>query len=197
MKTPSSIAGRATGGLLILALFLTACSGRGNDKAAPARSDSTVAVTASTTVPTTANPQADVAAVVEATYREATAAQIQYMSETGPFAPDAFKDRVGRFLTGAQYAISFKEAQRRRLLGEVFDPPGLQAGEIAPVVTITGSDRATIRDCQADHATVKAATHQRLDQPVQGRELLVADMVLENGQWKIADSTAKGESCSV
>jgi hypothetical protein len=197
MKTPNTIAGRATGGLLILTLFLGACSRGDDEKAEPGRSEGTVAATASSSTTATTSPGAGMVAAVEAAYREATAAEIQYMSETGPFDPNEFKERVGRFLTGTQYDVSFKEAQRRRLLGEVFDPPGLQPGEIAPVVTIAGPDKAIVRDCEADHATVKASTRERVDPPLEGRELVVVEMVLEDGQWKIAGSTARGEPCSV
>lgn len=197
MKTLDTIAGRATGGLLVLAMFLGACSGGDDKKAAPIRPDDTAAVTAPGNVSTTTGPDNALAAAVESAYREATAAEIQFMSETGPFDPNVFKERVGRFLTGSQHDVSFKEAQRRRLLGEVFDPPGLQPGEIAPVVTVTGTGTATVRDCEADHPTVKASTRERVDEPVEGRELVVAEMVLEDGQWKIAATTARGEPCSV
>jgi hypothetical protein len=198
MKTFTPIAGRATGGFLILALFLGACSHGNDKKAAPARPDGNdSAPTSSTVLTTTTSPGADSAAAVEAAYREATAAEFAFDSEVGPFDPAAFKARVGPFLTGAQYNASFELSQQRRLRGEVFRPAGLQPGEIAPVVTMDGPGKGTIRDCEADHPTVKAATGERVDQPVQGRELIVAEMVLEDGQWKIANTTAPGKPCSV
>lgn len=182
---------------MILALLLGACS-RGDDKkAAPNSTQSTEPSTASSNVSTTtASPNTDVAAAVEVAYRDATAAEFAFDSEVGPFDPIAFKQRVGRFLTGAQYEVSFQLSQQRRLRGEVFRPPGLQPGEIAPAVTVEGPGKATIRDCEADHPTVKAATGQRVDAPLQGRELVVVEMVLEDGQWKIANSASPGQSCN-
>lgn len=197
MKTLNTIAGRATGGFLILTLFLSACS-RGDDKkAAPARPNGSVAVTESTSTATPTSPNTELAAAVEAAYREATAAEFAFDSEVGPFQPASFKERVGRYLTGAQYEASFQLSQQRRLRGEIFSPPGLQPGEIAPVVAVEGPTKATIRDCAADHATVKASTGERVDEPIDGRELVIVEMVLEDGQWKIANTQTKGERCTV
>lgn len=196
MKKLNTITGRTIGGLLIVAVFLGACSHANGKKAAPSRTGGTVAAIAPSATSTTTGPSADLAAAVEAAYRDATAAEFAFDSEVGPFDPVAFKERVGRFLTGAQYNASFQLSQERRLRGEVFRPPGLQSGEIAPVVAMDGPGKATVRDCEADHPTVKAATGERVDQPMQGRELVIVEMILEDGQWKISNTTAQGQPCS-
>jgi hypothetical protein len=193
---------RGAAGLLAATLLLAACGGGGDDKASPAPDQggdqrALTSTTVASGASTPAQPDGQVAAAVEAAYRDATAAELAFDSEVGQFDPVAFRDRVGRYITGSQYDFSFKVSQERRLRGEVFSPPGLQPGEIAPVVTLVGQGRATVRDCAADHPTIKASTGERADEPIDGREVVLSEMVLIEGQWKIARTTVPGERCTV
>jgi hypothetical protein len=137
------------------------------------------------------------AAAIEAAYREAWTAYIAYNSETGPFDPTDFKQRVGRFFAGPAYDAMFKASQLSRLRGEVFSPPGIQPDELAPKVTVESPTRATVWDCSPDHATVKAATGERVDAPIEGREDSTVVMVLEDGQWRVADIMNTSRPCTV
>lgn len=190
----------ATVGVLALLTLAAGCSSGDREFGEPKSSDRTAPPTTALSTATTTAPYQNpaVAAAVEAAYVRATTAEIDYLSQTGPFDPVQFKEMFSPLLTGLQYEASFQAAQQRRLQGVVFSPPGLQPGEIAPTVTVEAPTRATVRDCEADHPTVKAATGERVDTPREGRGLVIAEMVLEEGsQWKIAKVTVTGQACTL
>ena len=202
-KTDAPTSGmRGAAGLFAATLLLAACGGGGDDKASPTRDEGADqrALTSTTVAPgasVPAPPDGQAAAAVEAAYREAWTAFIAYNSETGPFDPADFKQRVGRFFIDAAYDAIFKTSQESRLRGEVFSPAGVQPGELAPKVSVEAPTRASVRDCSPDHATVKASTGERLDRPLEGREDSTVVMTLDEGQWRIADILNTNRPCTV
>lgn len=183
----------------VLALALAGACSPGDQRSVEKTSEaSPPPATATSTTATTApyqNPA--VAAAVEAAYRGGAAALVEYNSQTGPFDPVRFREVFSQFFTGVAYEAVFNAAQKRRLRGEVFQPPGLQPGELAVTVTVEGPARATVLDCAPDHPTVKAASGERVDEPIEGRELSISDIVLEDGKWKTADIRNTRQPCTV
>jgi hypothetical protein len=186
---------------LLAGALLAACGGGGDGKDSSARAErgSSAPSTATSTTNSTevAAQDPEVVAAVEAAYREAWTAFIAYNSETGPFNPTDFNQRAGRYFTGVAHDAIFNASQRSRLQGEVFSPPGIQDGELAPKVTVESPSRATVWDCSPHHATVKAATGERVDEPIEGREDSTVVMMLEDGQWRIADIMNTNRPCTV
>lgn len=135
---------------------------------------------------TTTSLPADDKEAVKAAYLQFWAVVDEYGKRTGTFNAADAKSVLGAIATGGEYDHLFNAFQLNRLKGLVYRD-GDAPDEFAPVVTIEGPDRASVRDCRTDRGGVfKEATGERVDTATEGRRLFEVVLVKDGLQWKVS-----------
>lgn len=173
--------------ILALAVCVGAACSSGEDKTA----DSPTATTtpdqlATSSTATTGTSAGNDREAVRSAYLHFWAVVDDYGKRTGPFDPTEAKTVLSAVATGGEYGHLFDMFQLNRLKGLVYRD-GDAPDEFAPVVTIEGPARASIRDCRTDRGGVfNASTGERVDTPTEGRRLFEVVLVREDAQWKVS-----------
>lgn len=171
--------------ILALAVFAGAACSSGKDKSADSLTTTTTTPEQSATTTTPASVGDDKEAVRNA-YLQFWAVVDDYGKRTGRFDPTEAKTVLSAVATDGEYEHLFDMLQLNRLKGHVYRD-GDAPDEFAPIVTIEGPARASIRDCRTDRGGVfNASTGERVDTPTEGRRLFEVVLVKEDSQWKVS-----------
>jgi hypothetical protein len=168
-----------------------ACNGGGSGTAersttTTTRSPSATDTTGGATEPTTTPPPGDEKEAVKAAYLRFWMVVDEYGKRTGKFDPVDAKTVLGAVASDGEYDHLFNTFQLNRLKGLVYRE-GDAPDEFAPVVTIEGPGRASVRDCRTDRGGVfKEATGERVDTPTDGRRLFEVVLVRDGEEWKVS-----------
>lgn len=144
--------------------------------------DTTAGATDSTTTP----PAGDEREAIKAAYLRFWMVVDEYGKRTGRFDPVDAKAVLGAVATDGEYDHVFDTFQLNRLKGLAYRD-GDAPDEFAPVVTIEGPDRASVRDCRTDRGGVfKEDSGERVDTPTDGRRLFEVVLVKDGSPWRVA-----------
>ncbi len=175
---------------LIAVTGAAACSRGGSTTAhsptttttSPSGTDRSAGATDSTTTP----PPGDEKEAIKTGYLRFWMTVDEYGKRTGRFDPVDAKAVLGAVATDGEYDHLFDTFQLNRLKGLVYRD-GDTPDEFAPVVTIEGPARASVRDCRTDRGGVfKEASGERVDTPTEGRRLFEVVLVKDGSEWKVS-----------
>ncbi len=181
--------------VLVAALGGSACQSESEapdpEAAAPAEepTDGPAASSSAPTATPSATPALSPASTADPAEAEVLAAYQAYWDTyvaANQSPPTADYPDLARYATGEALRTVTESTSRFRAAGQVFrSPPDSIVEHRTSVLEITG-DTAKVRDCYIDDGwTETLATGERQGEGV-GTRLIVADMVREDGSWKVA-----------
>ncbi len=107
--------------------------------------------------------------------------------------PTADYPDLARYATGEALRSVAESTSQFRAAGQVFrSPPNSIVAHQTSVLEIQG-DTARVRDCYSDDAWIEVvATGERSNEGV-GTQLIIADLVRQDGAWKVANPVIHGQ----
>jgi hypothetical protein len=161
--------------VLTVAAFASACAGHSTPQA---RADSTPTKPTSTTATTTPDPKAAVLVAYQRFWQV-------WLAANNP--PNPNDPRLAEVDTGAQLAGARASIRIHQLRGEkVVLPHPSRYAHPATVTVLGHGTAASVFDCSVDDSQlVLSATGRVIDASVQ-TQLIDADMVIQQGRWKVA-----------